>query len=118
MNPAKVENLLDMYPLSRHRASCDESGLIKIEVPKFSNAFGKAFCSLLKLRKMYVVKLDEIGSFIYRLCDGKMSVRQIIVESEKHFGERIEPCVARVSEFISSLEKNGLIRINPGDKAN
>lgn len=117
LNQGKEENLLDMYPLSGHSAVCDEAGLIRIEVPKFRNVLGKALCALLRLSGTYVVKLDEIGSFIYQRCDGKTSVRRIIAESENHFGERIDPCIQRVSKFITSLERNGLISIKPGQEA-
>jgi hypothetical protein len=106
-----AENLLDMYPVSTHPAGRGEDGLIKIDVPKFNNIIGRSFCNLLRLGDTFVVSLDEIGSYIYERCDGGRSVRDITLETDREFGERVEPCVQRVAEFIKSLELNGLVKV-------
>ena len=63
------------------------------------------------LHKPYKIDLDEIGSYIWKLCDGKNNVSSIIDRSREYFGEKIEPAENRVKTFIKQLNRNKLIQL-------
>ncbi len=64
-----------------------------------------------RVGKPYKIDLDEIGSFIWELCDGTKNIEQITKLSFEHFGERIKPVNERVELFIKQLHKNKLISL-------
>jgi hypothetical protein len=63
------------------------------------------------LDKPYRIDLDEIGSYIWKLCDGNNNINAIVDKSRKHFGEKIEPAENRVKTFIKQLNRNKLIQL-------
>lgn len=57
----------------------------------------------------YKIELDEIGSFIWLLIDGKKSVNSLINFSSEKFGDKIEPVEQRVKLFLKQMNDNQLI---------
>lgn len=64
-----------------------------------------------QLKKPFKVELDEIGSFIWHLCDGKKNIGEIIETAKDHFKEKIEPADQRTELFINQMNKNHLIKL-------
>ena len=64
-----------------------------------------------QIDKPYKIDLDEIGTFIWHLCDGKKNVREITQSAKDHFQEKIEPAEHRVELFINQMTKNHLIKL-------
>ena len=58
---------------------------------------------------MYI-KLDEIGSAIWRACDGKNTVYDISRKLEAEFGAKVNPVYERLSLFFRELERSKFIR--------
>ena len=50
------------------------------------------------------IKLDDIGSEIWLLCDGKRTVGEIAELAKEKFQERIEPRYERLGVFFRQLE--------------
>jgi len=61
--------------------------------------------------KPHQIDLDEIGSFIWLLCDGKKNVCEITKIASDHFLEKIEPAKERVELFIKQMHKNKLVSL-------
>ncbi|MCB9209605.1 MAG: PqqD family protein [Ignavibacteriales bacterium] len=59
--------------------------------------------------KPYKIDLDEIGSFIWKLCDGKKNINEITKISSDHFQHKIEPAKERVEMFFKQMHKNKLL---------
>ena len=57
----------------------------------------------------YKIKLDDIGSFIWGLCDGKKTVKEISGKLKEKFGDKVEPLYERLGAFFQNLEKNKFI---------
>ncbi len=57
------------------------------------------------------IDLDEIGSYVWKLIDGKRNVLEITTLAEEHFNEKIQPAKERVSLFLKQLHKNNLITL-------
>ncbi len=113
MTPRKVNgeaiNLLDLIPIQNIQSKKNKEGHFTLLKPKYSHPLLVKHL-LPRLKNPYFkVKLDEIGSFIWNLCDGKNSVKEIGLELKNEFGERVEPLYERLGIFFQNLEKNRFI---------
>lgn len=99
-------NLLDLIPVRNIKWKKKEDGLIILLKPKFRHPFiTKHILPHLK-RPYYKIKLDAVGSFIWELCDGKLSVKEIAQSLKHHFKDEVEPLYDRMALFFQSLEKH------------
>jgi hypothetical protein len=57
------------------------------------------------------VHLDEVGSFIWQLSDGTLSVGQIADALEERFGDSVAPALKRLRLFLRQMEGGRLIRL-------
>ena len=57
----------------------------------------------------YKIRLDDIGSFIWDLCDGRKTVQEIGEQLKDKFGDKVEPLYERLGAFFQNLEKNKFI---------
>ncbi len=57
------------------------------------------------------IDLDEIGSFCWKLIDGKRNVGEITKLAEEEFQEKIAPAEERVQLFFKQLHKSGLVTL-------
>jgi hypothetical protein len=55
------------------------------------------------------VRLDEVGSFAWKLLDGRRTVGQVAEELRVEFGEKVEPAEERLGEMIRMLHRGGMI---------
>lgn len=55
--------------------------------------------------------LDELGSTVWLLCDGRRDLAEICVIMDEKYKERIEPVFRRVWDLIGTLARSGLMRI-------
>ena len=62
----------------------------------------------------YRIKLDSIGSFVWRACDGETSLSVIAERMRRHFGDSIEPVEERLGRFVQTMQRGRLIT-GPGD---
>lgn len=101
-------NVLDLIPKRTRKWKRGEK--VTILVPRARSALGKHFIDALGMKKIYTVNLDEYGSAVWKLCDGKRTVREIGKELRKVFGEKVEPLYDRLSVFISIMNREELIK--------
>jgi hypothetical protein len=64
-----------------------------------------------QLEKPRRIDLDEIGSFVWQLCDGTKNVEEITKIAEEHFVEKIAPAKERTEKFIQQLFNARLIEL-------
>lgn len=106
------ENYLEKVP-SRNEDinwSYDEDdGNITLFI-KNKGVFNKIFQVLLKKPEVTKVHLEEMGSFIWPLIDGKKSIMKIGEEVKAHFEDKAEPLYERLSKYFSILESYGFIK--------
>jgi hypothetical protein len=106
----ETKNILDMVPHRIYEWEEDEKkGIVIVKMPRFRSRLGKKFCSAIKKDQTYNVKLDEKNSFIWKLCDGKRSVREISESVLDKYGDDVEPVYQRVGELFHIMESNRLI---------
>lgn len=103
----KTPNILDMIPVRKYRWI--EKDTVSVKVPRFRSRLGKQFGKLLKKDPTYNVNLDKYGSYIWKLCDGKRTVRIIGQSLSEKYGDEVEPLNQRLGELFHIMEANKLI---------
>lgn len=102
-------NLLELIPERNIKSEKSEDGFSVLLKPKYRHPwFVKHVLPRLKSPN-YKIKLDDIGTFIWELCDGKNRVKEIGRKMEERFGEKVEPLYDRLRIFFLNLEKNKFI---------
>lgn len=103
-------NLLDVIPFREERIMAEKDGnLCVLALPRFKNAWIRKHLIPKNISPYIRVTLEEHGSAVWKLIDGKRTVREIILESGEHFGYE-ENYDVRVTNFIIQLRKDKLIR--------
>jgi hypothetical protein len=59
------------------------------------------------------VNLDELGTFVWRKCDGATSVWEIVREVETVFSENRDSTGQRVATFLNRLAREKLVSFHP-----
>ena len=65
--------------------SINKKGFVVIEVPKFTSKIGKSFCKLIKKNNTFSANLDKMGTIVWKNCDGKHSVKNLLDFLKKEF---------------------------------
>jgi len=105
----KELNLLELVPIRNIQWKTDDQGKVILLKPKFKNRFlAKHLLPRMK-HPYYKVKLDEMGSFFWKNCDGKNNIKEIARLHKEKFGEKADPVLDRISLFVKSLDKNDFI---------
>ena len=63
----------------------NKDGLVKLIVPKFQSNFGKSFCKTIKKDQTFKANMDKLGSAVWKNCDGKKTVADILKVLKKEF---------------------------------
>lgn len=107
------ENYLERVPVMNEAIgwSADENGVVTLEIEN-KGVFNRLAQKLLKKPKISYIHLDENGSFVWPLIDGKRSITEIGKEVDSHFGEAAHPLYERLAKFFQILESYGFIKWN------
>ena len=84
-------NLLEMVPLHVHEWKEAEDGNIHVLIPRYGRSRIGRWVAEVIGRPHIIVKLDPIGSAVWKGCDGETTVGQISMQLERQFGETIAP---------------------------
>jgi hypothetical protein len=111
----KQINLLELIPIRDSKWTHQENNkeLIRLLRPRFKTPLGKRIGSRLNPKPTYNIHLDEFGTAVWKLCNGKLSVGEIGDIIKIQFGESVEPLYPRLAEFFRILELNKLIKFKP-----
>ncbi|MCK4348530.1 MAG: PqqD family protein [Thermoplasmatales archaeon] len=82
--------------------STNAEGLVEMEVPKFKSNLGKSFCKLIKKENMFTANMDRLGSLVWKNCNGKNTVKQILEIVKKEFPEE-KDVDQRLFSFIQQI---------------
>ncbi|MCS7192587.1 MAG: PqqD family protein [Armatimonadetes bacterium] len=62
------------------------------------------------------IELDEIGSFVWQLCDGSHTIADIAERLQKRYQLSRREAFASLIEFLSQLKRKGLISFEEADE--
>ncbi len=97
-------NLLDLVPIPIIGHEVNDDGIVTLLAPRFKNRLMRRWLLPRLKRPFFRVELDDIGSALWLLCDGKRNIKEIAGNMRERFGERIEPCYERMSLFFQQLD--------------
>lgn len=107
-------SLMDVKPHRIRDWENRSDGRVTILVPRYkNNRIGRWLAARIK-PSTYRVHLDEFGSRVWSLIDGKTPGGQIAHRLREKFGERVEPVETRLTVFLQKLLKNKFISFGPG----
>jgi hypothetical protein len=114
----KSRNLLTLVPIKNCKwtRQKDNPELVKLYKPKFDTKFGKKIGKKLKIKPEYTINLDEYGTAVWRLCNGKITFKEIADILKTQFGDDVEPLYERLAAFFKILESNELIIFKSEDE--
>ena len=101
----KNENYLEKIPSRKPEInwSADQSGAVTLEIEN-KGVFNKIAQKLLKKPRISYIHLEEIGSFVWPLIDGKTDILALGQKVKEHFGEKAEPLYPRLVKYFEILE--------------
>lgn len=73
-----------------------------------SNRLGRWIVERIGARPIRV-RLDDLGSAVWKACDGSSDVAAIAERLRERFGDAIEPAYERLASFLRQLERNRFI---------
>ncbi len=104
MNNTSKKNLLEFVPQRTiERFSVDEKGIVTLEVEN-KGVFNRIAQKLFKKPKISYIHLEEIGSFVWPLIDGKTNITDLGIKVKEHFGEKAEPLYPRLAKYFEILK--------------
>ena len=107
----KVLNLYELRPRQAKSFEDLEDGTVDVLIPRYGeNVMGRLLKKILSNRPVRV-HLDDVGTHVWRLCDGDRTVKQIGESLHEQFGERVEPLYDRLETFVSQMLKADLIKL-------
>ena len=104
-------NLLEDIPCrSEHNTAERKGETIVLSFPRFKYPWMQRFLVPKGMSKELHVKLEEHGTAVWELIDGKRNVREIIEKLADHF-QYEEGYESRVSAYLSQMQKDGFIKL-------
>ena len=110
MTEEKGKNLLTLIP-NRIREFEMEGEKAVVLLPRFATGWPSRHIQPRLKKPTMKVKLDEIGTMIWQLIDGKKTVMEITEKVGARFGERVDPPHQRVGIFITMMKNEGMIKL-------
>ncbi len=113
---ALAPNLLDCFPQQVVNAEINDTRVVLLRPRFISGPLARWLQPRLK-KPYFRVHLDDIGSFVWKLCDGQTTVGQIIAAMHVRFGENQKALEERLHRFLGELERGQMIRFRPPNAA-
>jgi len=104
------ENFLKARPV--HNPGLDwneDQKRIHITIPRKKTFLPNILVSILPSAREKRIVLDEQGSFIWKLCDGKTSIRSIAENLNTEYNMPISRAEAALDVYFVQLSKKGLV---------
>jgi hypothetical protein len=104
-------NLLELTPAQLVPWERGEGGTVVVLVPKFRHPWMvRWFVPRMKYPD-FRVKLDTIGSFVWKMCDGTTTVGEMAERMATEFGDTAGSAHERIRKFLLTLEKSDLVNL-------
>lgn len=108
-------SILDAVPVCSPHVTTEwrEEGAV-LSFPRFRHAWMRRFLLPKGMSSHIHVSLEEHGSAVWRMIDGRRTVQEIIEALAPHFqGE--EGYSSRITTYVMQLQKDGLVRLKIKD---
>lgn len=103
-------NLLDLAPERVAEWEEAEDRVVLLRPPARGRGLRLLFDWVVSQMASRRIRLDEIGSFVWKGLDGATTVAALATALEREFGERVTPVAERLGKMIRVLHKEGFVR--------
>lgn len=106
----KKENYLERIPKrpEKYGYTVSDDGIVTLNIEN-KGVFNKIAQKIFRKPKISYVHLDEMGSFIWPLMDGKTDITEIGKYVEEKFGEAANPLYERLAKYFQILDSYGFV---------
>ncbi len=87
----------------------NEEGNVVVILPRRDDTVGKVVAWLFTVPESKPVVLDEIGTMVWKMCDGEHSVHDIAEELVKRYKITMREAEISLAEFLRRLGKRGMV---------
>jgi len=105
----RILNLWELKPTRLAKWEVSPEGKVVVLVPKFRNPLLAKWLMPRLAKPYFHIKLDDVGSEVWKYCDGETSVEQISFRLKERFGTKVEPVEDRIGRFLNHLERGDLV---------
>lgn len=86
-----------------------EGGEISLSIPRRSDRLGRVIGRLFRVPDRKEILLDEVGSTVWEMCDGKHSIANIIAEMSNTYKLNRREAEVSVTTYIKILAERRLV---------
>jgi|WetSurMetagenome_2_1015567.scaffolds.fasta_scaffold38905_4 hypothetical protein len=109
MKNNEVANFYDtVFRAESYVTGKDKEGMIVVVIPRFKSGVMRRWMKQIGRDPDFKIKLDEHGSAVWRLIDGKHDVSEIIAELAGHFDNE-KDYEYRIIKFLQTLYEKKII---------
>lgn len=102
-------NLLDVIPYKAEHITTEQEGdTVVLAFPRFKKKWTRRLLLPKRMSPCIRVTLEEHGTAVWALIDGKRTVGEIVELMAEHFGD--DNYQSRVTAYIVQLQKDGFIK--------
>jgi hypothetical protein len=105
-----IADWLSLYPIRQVEYEMDEKSNVILIIPHPENWFTRKFLPKPKSPAQRIY-LDEIGTFIWQLFDGKSNISAICDQLREKYGENIQQAEERTVLFTQQMYKQEFIKV-------
>jgi hypothetical protein len=99
-----------LVPVRQHRAEDASNGRVTVLVPRFTGRFARRWITPMLRRPEVHLHLDETGSFVWRQCDGHVTVAEIALRVRDRLALKDDEARDRVATFLRRLARTDSIQ--------
>jgi len=103
-------NFLELTPIQKFEHFENEENIITIKIPKFQNSSISKFLIPKTKSEFIHVKLDKIGSMVWKSITGENNVASICEKMVENTSENSEDLQMRITQYLTILHKQRLIK--------
>ncbi len=107
----KQDSALSCQPKRLLEWQEDDRGQVVILRPKLGKSRLARWCSSRFENPYYRIRLDKVGTLVWKSCDGNTKLSSILQSMRKHFGTDVEPAEDRLWRFLSTMRRSRLIEM-------
>ena len=89
----------------------DEEGLVRATMVRRTDLWGRLVASALSTPETRQLQLDEVGSFVWQLCDGEHSMNDLVETMMAKYKLGRREVEASLNEFMKMLAKRGMVAV-------
>lgn len=109
--PFDRERILSALPLRNQliKWEVDDKEEVSLVIPQQQKLWIRIASKIFSLPDKRVIVLDDVGSYVWRLCDGKTSISQIVKHLSKQYRMTRKEAETSLFTFMQQLGKRNII---------